>query len=330
LLNATFNDPTRNATFHQFLADNDLFYQDQELLVFQNETAGLTEFSNEAASATPNDIPLQGEIDDAFYLGSFPGTDLLGNLTVGENFTIVHVEVDTASTDPNLGDKYVWEYYNGTVGGWLTLPVLLDETENFTQSGRIFFNPPFEMQGFNLGTANESWEGTIWTRMRLIGQIGATGPVVGLIKSSVEYVPYYFNFVNVDLFGRPYDEVIPGETDSYTNLLRTMTATNGYAMRIWELLNHRNVNFTEFVNLIGGQFKIYTGPVTGAEIIASTSPVMGIIVYGMLALGVVAASRGRKGTYAISPIRGKKWVDSMTVAPSLKTKEELEKLKLKG
>jgi len=58
-------------------------------------------------------------------------------------------------------------------------------------------------------------------------------------------------------------------------------------------------------------------------------PFVGLIVYGVLLISVIAAVRGRKAPYAISPIRIKKWYESMTVAPSLKMKGELGKIKEK-
>ena len=106
-----------------------------------------------------------------------------------------------------------------------------------------------------------------------------------------------------------------------------MNASNGYASLFWSILDYQGVGFEAFVAAIGGTIITPQGPVMGADIVTTTATFMGLIMYGVLLLGIAAAAGGRKGSYAISPIRVKKWYDSMMVTPSLKTREELEKLK---
>ncbi len=132
------------------------------------------------------------------------------------------------------------------------------------------------------------------------------------------------------MFGRPTGELIPGETDSYANLLATMNATNGYGLLIWQILDEKNVAFDDLLAELEGSYMSVPPPVTGEDILAASTPILAIFIYGVLLLGLVAALRGRKGTYAISQGRVKKWYGTMVVTPSLKTREAMEKFKMKG
>ena len=323
LLNATFSDSLENASFQTFLNTYDAHYIDFDLFVWKyNTTAGTyTDLSAEAASANvSNDVPLRNGGETLIYFGSETTKDLLGADQPGPDFAALQFVIGTPNTDPQLGTLYQWEYYNGST--WLNLPLLSDETENLTKSGRLFFDFPSSMQSVAVNGTD-----THWIRVNITAPLAGAGPIADTVAYSLDFVPYYIDNVGGDIFGRTAGEVIPGESDTINNLLRTMNASNGYATLIWGLLSYKGVGFETFVDEIGGTLVTVQGPVMGAEIVTTTSTFMGLIMYGLLLLGVAAAMGGRKGTYAISPIRVRKWYDSMMVTPSLKTREELEKLK---
>jgi hypothetical protein len=122
--------------------------------------------------------------------------------------------------------------------------------------------------------------------------------------------------------------VIEGETDSFTNLYQSMNENNSYAMKIWGLIGARGISFDDFViDELGGTYVTIQSPVTKSEITTTTAPMLALVVYGTLLLGVVTAARGRKGTYAISRIRVKRWYDSMLKTPTLASREEIDKIK---
>jgi len=325
LLNATYIDPGRNATFHALLDTYDAYYYDLPLLVYRyNQTSGVYEdLTDVAASNATNDVPLAGAPTLEYYFGSPRQKDLLGVEVPGPNFTTLYMAVGTPSGDPqDLGTKWQWEYYNGSA--WVPLAVVADGTANLTQSGRLVFAPATAMAAVMVNQTE-----TIWVRLRFSGAVSGVSPVANRVAYSEPYVPYYLEHLSGDMFGRTSAPVIPGETDSFDNLLRHMNSTNGYALLVWQLLEAKGVPFETFVATIGGHFVTVQGPVTGSEIVGATAPYLAGIVYGVLLVAVVAAIRGRKGTYAISPVRVKKWYESMLVTPSLKSREEIAKYKVK-
>jgi hypothetical protein len=313
LLNKTFWDPMKNATFFNFLDANDLYYLDKPLLILKNNRTDNT-WTNFTAQSTPFIIEGNGSV--SYYFGSpLPG----------ESFTILDVNC-ALPANPSIYGKYQWSYSPDS-SNWVSLPVLRDETANFTKSGRIFFN----ITGSDLKEIDVDGTKTMWVQLEFLAAINGTeGPTVSTMHLSHDYVPYYFNSINVDMAGRPNTEMKIGEMDSFVNLMRSLNKTPSYGMVIWGLLSYRGINYSYFVrDLIGGELMTIEGPVTGVQIVTTTSPMLGLIVYGILLLGVLAAIRGRKGAYAISPLRVKKWYDSAIVTPSLKGREEIEKYKMK-
>jgi hypothetical protein len=323
LLNATFNDGGRNTSFTAFLNGMDAHYLDLTPIVLKhNVTADtFTDLSAAAGSTNvTNDVPLRNGGDTVIYFGSTTIEDLLGS-SPGSNFSALNFAIGTPNTDPLLPTIYQWEYYNGSA--WLNLPILNDTTANMTQSGRIFFTSPTSMQPLIVNGTE-----THWIRVNITAPLAGVGPIADTVDITFDYVPYYLAYLaGQDLFGRATGEAIPGESDSFNNLLRTMSSSNGYALLIWSLLSYRGVTFPDFVDEIGGEFATVAVPVMGPEVASTSALFVGAIVYGLLLLGVVAALGGRKGSYAISPIRVKKWYESQMVTPSLKTREELEKMK---
>jgi hypothetical protein len=279
----------------------------------------------EAESADVNDVPLSGDENITLYFGSPTTTDLLsGNPVPGENFTVIKFDLGTVSSDIVFGANCHWEYYNET--HWVPLPILTDATKNFTQSGRILFAPPTSLKKSPL-TINGTAVDTIWVRLNLNATLA--GALADTMELSRDTVAYWFDMVNVDMFQRQKDTIIPNVTDSINNMLLNMNATNGYHMKVWSILGNQGLNTTEKLDFFNATFVDIQGPIRGEQIVASSSPVLMIMIYAILGLAIVGAKRGQKGTYAISPIRVKKWYDSMVVTPSLKTREEMEKYKMK-
>lgn len=329
LLDATRASPAENASFFAFLDDKDAHYIDLPFHVFRTDSSDtvLGDFSIGAGNSTPDDVPFDCNVGDRFYFGSPMEAPLTGGdpVTVS-NFTAIRFDMGSTTNDPVEGITFVWEYYDGV--SWTSLPVLLDETANLNNSGRVIFSLPADHQLYDLpgilGYPNH------WIRMRITDN-GTAGyePVATMVRRAENFVPYYMEVIAVDMFGRPTADLIPGETDSYANLLATMNASNGYALLIWQILDEKNVAFDDLLEELEGSYMSIPGPVTGADILAASTPIMAMLVYGILLLGLVAAMRGRKGTYAISQGRVKKWYGTMVVTPSLKTREEVEKYKMK-
>jgi len=319
LLNKTFYDPILNASFFNFLAANDMDYLDKTLSIWKhNITSGTW------TNCTAGNFNIEGTSDVEYYFGSLTTKDLLGTVVPGENFTILHYEI-AAPASPAIQGKYQWQYYNGS---WVSLPVLKDETNYFNNSGRIFFNMPTSMKATteNLTISNN----TMWVRLNILATINeTTRPTITECHYSYDYIPYYFSKINVDILSRPNTQMIPGEMDSFGNLMRSMNETHSYAMTIWSLLSYRGITYNQFVQLLGGEFLTIQGPVTTNEIITTTSPTLAMIIYGILLIAVISLVRGRKGAYAIAPLRVKKWYDTMIVTPSLKGREEIDQYKMK-
>jgi hypothetical protein len=301
------------------LEAHDLFYFNKPLMILKQDDFTST-WVNYTLAQT---YSLEGNESTNYYFGSVRTKDLLGNTLPGENFTSLNFDFISPGGDPTLGTKYRWEYFNGS---WVELSVLAkgDKTQNFTQPGRISFVPPSDMVPATVGPGNIK---TKWIRLNIEATINETVPIVNATSYSLDYVLYYINKMATDPFGRPTGSVIPGETDSFLHLLQNMNENNTYAMMIWSLLSARGITYSEFIEEIGGTYLTIQSPVTKAEILTMTSPFLGLIVYGVLLIAVIAAVRGRKAPYAISPLRIKKWYESMTVAPSLKMKGELGKIK---
>lgn len=331
LLDATRASPAENASFFAFLDAQDVHYIDLSgihVIRTDSSDTSLADFTSEAGDATANDVDLTCDIGDRFYFGSPMVPPLIppGPDVPVSNFSAIRFEMGSTGNDPVEGIQFAWEYYNGI--GWSALPILTDETANLNNSGRIVFALPADHQPFDLsgvlGFPNH------WIRMRITDNATAGfEPKASRAWYAEDFVPYYFEHVNVDLFGRQLMEVIPGETDSFANLLAAMNGSNGYALLIWQLLDEQNVDFDAFLAEVDGEYQTVPAPVTGADILAASTPIMALFVYGILLLGMLAALRGRKGTYAIPQSRVKKWYGSMTVTPSLKTREEVEKYKWK-
>ncbi len=325
LLNATLSDTYENQSFYQFLEDYDVYYTDFPLHIYKwNATNGvLINYTDEAYSTTPNDIPLSGVPGDSFYFGRPYDKNLLGEIILN-NFTIINL-YGSLGNNSTQGIKFQWEYYNGS---WNKLPIKIDETENLTRAGRIFFAPPTPLTPYKLGnTFPESDQGIYWIRLNITAITPGVKPVLSQAAYSEDTTTYYFTKVNVDLFGRPNDIIIPNETDSIPHMLSTMNKTNGYAMKLWSILNFSGISFDEFITELNGTYASIQGPVTSQEILENTSPILAAIVYGMLLLGIIASVRGRKGVYAIPQKHVKKWYKNQLISPTLKTKDELEKYK---
>jgi len=315
LLNQTFWTPSLNATFFNFLSANDLFYLNQTLIIWkQNETTGTW------TNLTARNFAIEGNTDMVYYFGSMTTKDLLGTTQSGANFTIIDLDIATPAS-PAIAGKYQWEYYTVS-DSWESLAVLLDETQDLTTSGRIFFSPTSNMKSHLVNTNT-----TMWIRLKILSPINAT--TISACDYSVDFIPYYFSKISVDMLGRPNTQMIPGKMDSFLNLMRALNETPSYGMTIWTLLSYRGITYPQFVQLLGGEFTTMEGPVTEDQILTTTSPTMALIIYGILAIALIAAARGRKGAYAISPLRVKKWYDTQIVTPSLKGRDEIEKYKIK-
>jgi len=320
LLNRTFWNAGQNASFFAFLAANDLFYIDRPVIILKyNQTAGTW------TNLTAQSFSLEGDQFVEYYFGSLTTNDIVGNSVPGENFSALRLDF-TSPANPAIAGKYEWEYFNGV---WSPLPILTDLTVNLTGSGRIFIDPAASaaMQNMPIGDHNVD---TRWVRVRIIAPINVSiAPLISAAHYSMDYVPYYFTKLSVDMLGRSNTELIPGEMDSYANLMRSINKTPSYGMVIWSLLRYRGISYPTFVQTIGGQQMTIEGPVTGAQIITTTSSMLALIVYGVALIALLAAIRGRKGAYAITPLRVKKWYDSVLVTPTLKGREEIEKYKIK-
>lgn len=325
LLNQSFWDPGRNATLFAYFEAHDIYYKDLPVLVATQNKQNLTdvtEYTAEAASAEVDDVPLGGDSTTLIYFGSPDTTDLLGLPIPGPTFTVLHLKLSTGSSDAAIGRKVQWEYNNGSQ--WCPIENITDGTANFTKAGRVFFSPSQEMRKSTL-TVNGDPITTIWVRLNITEPITGLGPLASTVHISHDAVAYYFDEVKVDMFGREEETPIPGKTDSIINMLR-----HGQMGYVAGILSDQGVNMTEFTfDVLGARYAVLPGPVSGGDIMAANTPIMMILVYSILGLAVLVAVRGRKGTYAISPLRVKKWYDKMVVAPSLKTREELEKYKMK-
>ena len=320
LLNQTFWDAGQNKSFFDFLEANDLIYLDRSVIVFKYNQTDWT-----WTNLTAQSFSLEGDPLVEYYFGSMTAKDLFGGSIPGENFSALHMEVATPA-NPAIGGKYEWDYY---YSGWMPLPVVTDLTANLTGSGRVFFDPAATAAMQTQAVGSPAID-TRWVRLRIVAPINASiAPLISAVHYSMDYVPYYFTTLSVDMLGRANKALIPGEMDSYANLMRSINKTPAYGMVLWSLLRYRGISYPTFVQLIGGEQMTIEGPVTGAQIITTTAPMLALIVYGVVLIALLAAIRGRKGAYAITPLRVKKWYDSVLVTPTLKSREEIEKYKIK-
>jgi len=317
LLNQIFQTPSlNNSFFNTFLAGNDLYYYNQPVLIYKHNITDDT-----WTNLTAQSFSLNGPEEIEYYFGSMNKSSQMFVTLKYDNFTILDLDFSKFAL-PAIVGKYQWEYYNGS---WVSLPIFNDTTQNFRTSGRIFFNPPFRME-----RSSPNGVETYWIRLKILSEItGTVAPTFSDAHYSVDYIPYYFTKVSVDLLGRPNTQMISGEMDSFANLMRGLTKTPSYGMTIWGLLSYRGISYTDFLTLIGGQFATLEGPITINQILTTTSPTLAIIIYGILLIAVIALVRSRRGSYAIAPLRVKKWYDTMIVTPSLKGREEIDKYKMK-
>jgi hypothetical protein len=317
LLNATFADPGKNATFYAFLDDHDLYYEDYPFsTVYKyNQT------EDSWADLTDQAFELTGNVATTYYFGAPKISGLLGDTPIA-NFTIIDVDI-LPGMYTNNGSKYQWEYYNGT---WIPLPIAEDATHNLTTSGRIFFAPTMEMKSSKPNSAGDS---LCWIRLRILDTLNETVHV-NSISASADYIPFYYSYLATDMFGRLTQTMVVGETDSFVHLIHGMNASNGYASKIWGFMSSQGVSFDEFLALVDGHFVTFAGPIMASEIMTTTALMMALVVYGVLLMAVIAAVRGRGGTYSIKPSRVKKWYQEMAAPPGVGKAEALKHLKSEG
>ena len=328
LLNETRNDPQKLADFIDLLIENDANFMNFPLQIYKYNS---TDYAVIAYSESA--IPLGGVSGDSFYIGAPLEEGLIAGEYSASEFDSVLINMSAAVNSLGDGYIYVWEYFNGTqwkeipqweyFNGtrWIMNETAVSQVANFTQSGRIKFMLPESM-----GTLLFAENITYWVRVN-VSAVGDTSPVANSIQYSRNIMEYYYNSKNEDLLGRPYAHIIPGETDSLINMLFAANASNGYTMKLLSILGLRGITTEDVL----GEFEVVSftvpPPITGDQILASSMLPMVFIIYAMVLLVVVASVRGRKGAYAISPIRVKKWYDQAVMTPSLKTREEMDKLK---
>jgi len=314
LLNKTYYDPIRNASLFQLF--DDLSYLDLPLIIWKHNMTDDT-WSN----CTAGSFNIEGTPKIEYYFGSMT-KELIGLIQPGDTFSVLQWQIPYPAS-PTIQGNYYWQYYDGN---WVNTTVLKDETNNFTKSGRIFYNMTTSMKEVAVNGNT-----TMWVRLKILETINNTmGPTINQSHYSVDYIPYYFSKINVDMLLRPNTQMIPGEMDSFANLMRSMNQTHSYAMTIWSLLSRRGITYDQFIiGLLGGELAPSVDPITVDQIISTTSPTVALIIYVTLGLAIISLIRGRRGTYAIAPLRVKKWYDTMIVTPSLKGREEIDKYKLK-
>jgi hypothetical protein len=300
LLNTTRTTPAENASFYTFLDTHDLYYQDYAFSwVYKHDAT-----SGNWTDLTDQAFALAGDANTTYYFGAPKLSGLLGDTPIA-NFTMVDFDITPAALTNN-GSRYSWEYY--TSGAWASLPIAEDETANLTTSGRIFFAPAGLMGSTKPFTAAES---LCWIRLSIEDTLNETVPVAA-VSASVEYIPFYYQYLAKDMFGRTTETMIVGETDSFTNLLTAMNATNGYAGKIAGMITGQGVEFDTLLAELEGGYITIQGPVTESEIVTTVAPMLGLVVYGILLLGLLAAVRGRGGSYSVKPGKVKQWYEEMT------------------
>jgi len=302
LLNATRNDPVRNASFYNFLASNDLYYEDYPLSAVYRHDAS----SGNWTDLTGQAFAITGDENTTYYFGAPKLSGLLGDTPI-DNFTIINVAV-AAGAQVSNGSWYQWQYY--TNGSWAPLDVAAggDGTVNWTTSGRIFFAPNETMDASQPYTTLDR---LCWVRLRLLDTPNGTVQVSSVV-ASVDYIPFYYRYLATDMFGRSTETIVVGETDSFPHLLAHMNATNGYAGKIWGRIGGQGIPFDTFLAEVGGQYVTIQGPVMETVIVTMTAPMLALVVYGVLLLAVATAIRGRGGTYTVKPSKVKQWYEAMT------------------
>jgi len=338
LLKKTFQDPVANESFFKLLETRDLFYIDYPLYRLNN--------TGSSWMLLPENFSIVGDPGTKFYFGSLPLPNIV-NTIKGDKYSILDVKCATPA-DPAIKTKYQWEIQNPIdINIWDPLPVKNDETDNFNKSGKIFFDidsiyptehaPPLSTQN-NIQAR--------WIRLNITAPINTNiCPTLSGIYYTKDRVLDYLGNVSLDGLRRPYNKIIVNETDSILNLMRSLDKTPSNGMLIWNILSYKGnrydvpstpplnqgINFSTFVQAIGGRVMSPEdwNPVLGIQIVNTTAITLGIMVYGILAIAVIAIIRGRKGAYSISPLRVKKWYDNALVTPSLKGREAIEKYKIK-
>lgn len=328
LLNETRNNGTKLQEFIALLIERDAFHVDFPLLIYKYN-------STDQAVIDKSDGPvdLSGVVDDSFYLGSPMVEGIIAGEYSASNFTIVNINMSAAVNNFVNGSTYLWEYndsttwteipqweyFNGT--HWVDNATGVANIANFTQSGRIRFMLPGSM-----APSNFAGNTTYWIRVN-ISSAGVTTPVANEIVYSREVMEYHYNTQNVDLLGRQTDTITPNVTDSLFNLIWAANETNGLTMKLMGVIGISGITYEDILEEFGVTIFTAPPPVSGTRVLEASSPPMAFIVYSMFLFIVACSFRGRKGSYAISPIRVKKWYESNLLVPSMKTREELEKIK---
>jgi hypothetical protein len=324
-LDALRSDPEEFANFIDLLIAHDAFFHNSDLLVLKYNVT-----DQAILDCMTGPFAAGGVVGDSFYIGSPLAEGLiLGDYTTS-SFDMVKITLAAAGA----GSTYAWEYYNGTVWQevpaweyfngtvWVTDATAVSQVANFTQSGRIklVLPDPMAVSTFN-GTE------TYWIRANLTG-VGGAAPMVQQIEASQNIMDYYYYVQHVDFLGRYYEQPTPGVTDTLLNMIMATNATNGLTMKLLGILESQGITQEEVIGTLNTTTYTIPPPVTGADILASSSIPVAFIVYAMLLLVVVASVRGRKGTYSIAPAKVKKWYAEMVEpAPKSGTWGELERPK---
>jgi hypothetical protein len=135
-----------------------------------DDSAGTyTDITTAVNDATLNDIDISGDVGDIIYLGM--SASFLGRWH------------EIVSTNGANDYEYAFEYYSGATGGWQEFEYVWDSSNNFAQSGRMYFSRAKIF--FDLATSTINGYAGFWHRIRITKK-GTGTPKISRMRGGSE------------------------------------------------------------------------------------------------------------------------------------------------
>ncbi|MHA1694972.1 MAG: hypothetical protein ACTSXT_08575 [Candidatus Helarchaeota archaeon] len=324
LSNQTLSNTTKKQNFINYLYQKDLIYQEFPNVHVYYHNVSVNTWMNYTLPANDTveaDVNLTGAINDTIYFAAPMVSGLLS--TAKSPITKMTALYFNMSTNVNNGSyQYKWEFYNSSASAWDPIPIILDETNNLSQSGKIIFGRYINgmtPRTQTIGTSNvgESY----WVRLNIINKISSINISANFVRMCDELVPYYLESQNKDFLGRPLTNFDPDLIHNITDLMTYANSTNGYIGKVVKIFEFKNLTYDDVVTQFGGSFLETPMGVSVNELMQVNPILLGIIIYGMTGFMIYIASRSPTFEYPRQKV--KKWFDSITMKPG--KKEEYSK-----
>lgn len=130
-----------------------------------------TDYTTQASDNTADDVPFYGDVGDMFYMQV---SSSVGATSYQAGFSII-------MANQTNDYQYAIEYWNTT--SWLTMPsdYIFDNTNNFSQTGKLYLNTKRTLVATTVNGVNGKW-----VRVRIIGK-GSTTPKITRIYQQPQH-----------------------------------------------------------------------------------------------------------------------------------------------